>query len=135
MRGDSLLQERTRIRVFKNVQGNLPLKIPTSTARTTRSAAQLAHISVPFVPHLERVYWNLRQQLKRKAEDKMEDLDVNTLIWRMFVSVTQQAAVHLGNDYLDDLHPTTKQPQRTAKQLFGVRRKVGQRGEKSRFFP
>ena len=33
------------------------------------------------VPHLEKVYSNLRQQLKRKPEDKMKDLDVNTLIW------------------------------------------------------
>ena len=30
------------------------------------------------VPHLEKVYSNLRQQLKRKSEDKMEDLGVNT---------------------------------------------------------
>ena len=35
-------------------------------------------------PHLEKVHSNLRQPLKRKLEDKMEDFDVNTLIWRMF---------------------------------------------------
>ena len=51
------------------------------------------------VAHFEKVYSNLRQQLKRKPEDDMEDLDVNTLIWWMFMIVTQQAAVHLGNDY------------------------------------
>ena len=89
---------------------------------------------VPFVPHLERVYSNLRQQLKRKAEDKMEDLDVKTLIWRIFVSVTQQAAVHLGNDYLDNLHSTKNQPQRTAKQLFGVRRKLVKEKKNQGFF-
>ena len=33
------------------------------------------------VPHLEKVYSNLRQQLKRRPEDIMEDLDVNSLIW------------------------------------------------------
>ena len=33
---------------------------------------------------------------KRKPEDQMEDLDVNTLMLRMPMSVTQ-AAVHLGN--------------------------------------
>ena len=32
--------------------------------------------------------------------------------------VTQQAAVHLGNDYLDPLHSTKNQPPRTVKQLF-----------------
>ena len=33
--------------------------------------------------------------------------------------VTQQAAVHLGNDYLDTLHS-----RRTMKQLFDVTRKL-----------
>ena len=55
-------------------------------------------VSRAKVPRLEKVYSNLRQQLNRKPQDKMEDLDVNTLIWRMFMIVTQQAAVHLGKD-------------------------------------
>ena len=38
-------------------------------------------ISRAYVRHLEKVYSNLRQQLKRKPEDKMKDLDVNTLMW------------------------------------------------------
>ena len=63
-------------------------------------------ISRANVPHLEKVCSNLRQQLKRKPVDKMEDLDVHSLIWRMFLIVTQQAAVHLGNDYVDNLHAT-----------------------------
>ena len=58
-------------------------------------------ISRADVPHFLKVYSNLRQQLKCKPEDNMEDLDVNTLIWRMFMIVTQPAAVHLGKDYLD----------------------------------
>ena len=32
----------------------------------------------------EKVYSNLRQQLSRKPDDKMEDFDVNTLTRRMF---------------------------------------------------
>ena len=32
-------------------------------------------------PHLEKVHSNLRRQLKREPEDKMEDLNVNTMIW------------------------------------------------------
>ena len=67
-------------------------------------------VSRANVPHLENVYSNLRRQLKRKPEDKMEDFDVNTLIWRMFMIVTLQAAVHLGNDCLVDLHSTKNQP-------------------------
>ena len=54
----------------------------------------------------------------------MEDLDVKTLIWRMFMIVTQQATVHLGNDFLESLHSTKNQPQRTVKQLFEVTRKL-----------
>ena len=53
-------------------------------------------LSRAHVAHPEKVYSNLRQQLKRKPEDKMEDLDVNTLMWGMFQIVTQQAAVHPG---------------------------------------
>ena len=34
--------------------------------------------------------------------------------------VTQQAAVHLGNDYLGNLHSTKDQPQRTVKQVVDV---------------
>ena len=44
----------------------------------------------------------------------------------MFMIVTQQAAVHLGNDYLDNLNSTNSQPQRRVKQLFDVTKKVGQ---------
>ena len=47
------------------------------------------HISRAYASHLEKVFSNLRQQLNRKPEDKMEDLDVNTLIWRMFMIVTK----------------------------------------------
>ena len=66
----------------------------------------------------------MRQQLKRKPQDNMEELDVNTLIWGMFMIVTQQAAVHLGNVYFDNLHSTTNQPQRTVKQMFEVTSKL-----------
>ena len=57
------------------------------------------HISRAYVPHREKVFSNLRQQLKRNPKDNMENLDVNTLTWRTFMTVTVQAAVHLGNDY------------------------------------
>ena len=76
------------------------------------------HISRAYVPHLEKVCSNLRQQPNRKPEDRTEGLDVNTLIWRMFMTVTLQAAVRLGNDYLENLHSTKNQPQRRVKQLF-----------------
>ena len=68
------------------------------------------------VPHFEKDHSNLRQQLNRKLEDKMEDFDVSTLIWGMFMTVTLQAAAHLENDYLENLYSTKNKPQRTAKQ-------------------
>ena len=39
------------------------------------------HISTAYVPHLEKVFSNVRQKFGRKPGDKMEDLDVNTSIW------------------------------------------------------
>ena len=38
--------------------------------------------------------------------------------------VTQQAAFHLGNDNLENLHSTQNQAQRTMKQLFDVTEKL-----------
>ena len=54
----------------------------------------------------------------------MEDLDVNTIIWRMFMSVTLQVAVHPGNDYAENLHSIKNQTKRTLKQLFNVTEKL-----------
>ena len=109
VRGKSLLQEQIRIRVFKNVQGNLPQK----NSDINDDDSKWPHnyrISRANVPHLERVFSNLRQQLKRKPEDEKEDLDVNTLIWWMFMTVTY--------------HSTKNQPQRAVKQWFDVTRKL-----------
>ena len=38
-------------------------------------------VSRANVPHRERVYANLRRQLIREPEDKLEDLNLNTMIW------------------------------------------------------
>ena len=61
----------------------------------------------------------------------MEDLDVNTIIWGMFMSVTLQAAVHLGKDYAVDLHSIKHQPKRTLKQLFKITEKLIRAQKKS----
>ena len=42
----------------------------------------------------------------------------------MFVKVTLQAAVRLGNDYLENLHSSKIQPQRQVKQSFDVTKKL-----------
>ena len=61
-------------------------------------------ISVASVPHLEKVYSNLRQKNCRNSGDDMNDLDTNSLMWRMFMSATLDAAVHLGKDYVENSH-------------------------------
>ena len=75
-------------------------------------------VSRANVPNLETVYSNLRRQLERKPEDKMEDHDVNSLIWGMFMIVTQQAVIPLDNAYLENLHSTKNQQQRTVKHFL-----------------
>ena len=73
------------------------------------------HVSTLYVSHLEKVLSNLRQTYGRKPGHRMEDLDVNTILWTMFMSVTLQAAVHLGNDYAENLLSIKNQPLRTQK--------------------
>ena len=54
------------------------------------------HFSIAYVSHPGKVLSNVRQRFGRKLGDKMEDLDVNTILWKMYMSVILQAAVHLG---------------------------------------
>ena len=42
----------------------------------------------------------------------------------MFIFASLDAAVHLGKDYLENLHSTKKQAQRTIRQLFDVSQKL-----------
>ena len=51
----------------------------------------------------------------------MNELDENTLIRRMFMTVTLLAAVHLGNDYLENLYST---PSQQVRHLFDVAKKL-----------
>ena len=81
-------------------------------------------ISVDDVPHLEEVNSNLRQKLGRESVDDMNDLDTNSWIWGMLMSVTLDAAVHLGKDCLENLRSAKNQPQRTTRQLFDVTKEL-----------
>ena len=51
------------------------------------------------VLHMKKVFSIVRGISDRKPTDEMKDLDVNTAIWSTFMSVTLQAAIHLGPDY------------------------------------
>ena len=52
----------------------------------------------------------------------MENLDVNAAMWGIFMSVTLQAAVHLGKDYTENLRSTKSQSKKSLRQLFQVTR-------------
>ena len=54
----------------------------------------------------------------------MNDLDTHSLILGFFMSVTLDAAVHLGKDCLENLHSTKSQAHRTIKQFFDVSQKL-----------
>ena len=47
---------------------------------------------------MDKVDSIMRNTYDRGPTDKMEDLNVNAVIWRMFMNTTFQAAVHLGQD-------------------------------------
>ena len=81
-------------------------------------------ISAASVPHLEEVHSNLWQKIGRKSGDNVNALDTNSLIWRMFVSATVDAAVCLGTIFLENLHSTKNQAQRTTRILFDASQKL-----------
>ena len=56
-------------------------------------------LSPAVVPHMEKVHSIVRQIYGRSPTDDLNDLDVNTAMWRKFMNVTLQAAVHLCRDY------------------------------------
>ena len=54
--------------------------------------------------HLEKVFSDLRQKIRRKQEDEMLDINRDSLIWSIFMSATMDAAVHLGKSHQESLH-------------------------------
>ena len=61
------------------------------------------------VPHMEKVFSILRRRYGLGPMDQMKHLDVNTAIRGIFLSVTLQAAVHLGRDYIENLRSSKNQ--------------------------
>ena len=56
----------------------------------------------------------------RSSTDQVKDLDVNTAVRGIFMSVTLQSAVHLARDYTENLRSTKNQPKKSLSQLFQV---------------
>ena len=68
------------------------------------------HASSSYVLHMEKVFSIVRQRYGRSPTDQMKDFDVTKAKWCIFVSVTLQAAIHLGKDYTESLRSTKNQP-------------------------
>ena len=66
----------------------------------------------------------VRKIYDRKPTGDLNDLDVNTAIWGIFISVTLQAAVHLGQDYLQNLRSVKNQSSKSVEQLFRTTEKL-----------
>ena len=69
---------------------------------------------------MEKVFSIVRQRDGLSRTDQMKDLQVNTALWGIFMSVTLQAAVHLGTDYTENLRSTNNQSKKSLKQFFQV---------------
>ena len=78
------------------------------------------HISTNYVLHMDKVLSIVRQRYDLSPTDRMKNLDVNTAIWCIFMSVTLQSAVHRGEDYTEYLRSTKNQPKKSLRQLSQV---------------
>ena len=82
------------------------------------------HISTNYVLHMENVFSIVRQRYGLSPMHQMKNLDVNTAIWGIFMSVTLQAAVHLGENYKENLRSTKNQPKKSLRQSFQVTQRL-----------
>ena len=87
---------------------------------------RLTHHNVEIFtrPYLEKVFANDPQKLSRQEEDRMLDLKANGIVWRIFMSATMRAAVHLGSDYENNLCITKNTDFEQLKTLFDVWQKL-----------
>ena len=74
--------------------------------------------STNYVLHMEKVFSIVRQSYGLSPTDQMKNLDVNTAIWRIFMSDTLQAAAHLGKDCTENLRSSKNQPLTSLRQLL-----------------
>ena len=89
---------------------------------------RLSHHNMTIFPNnvdtLEKVDSNLRQKLGRQPNGDMLEIDVNMMIWGMFMSATMKAAVHLGPTYKEHLSTTKNMDFDQIKHLFDTSRKL-----------
>ena len=79
---------------------------------------------------LNRVNDQVRKRQKRCSVDVTEDGEKHSVIWRMFMSVTVESAVFMGNNYLNNCHSIANTKDLTVKQMFDMStRLLSEQGE------
>ena len=81
-------------------------------------------ISPHTLPEMDAVYDMVKNVYERPANDPMEDLDVNVVIWGEFMNATLKAAIHLGNDHDVNSRHVKNSSWRSTGQLFGETEKL-----------
>ena len=76
------------------------------------------YISSEVVSDMDKVYSIVRKTYDRGPTDDMEDLNMNAVMWGMFLNTTLQAAVHLGQDYDQNLRFVENHFWSSLKKLF-----------------
>ena len=69
---------------------------------------------------MEKVFSIVRQRCGLSQTDQMQNLDVNTTLWSIYMSFILQATVHLGKDYTENLQNTKNKPKKSSRELFQV---------------
>ena len=75
---------------------------------------------------MDKFYSIVRKTHDRGLADEMEDLNVHAAIWGMFMNTTLQAAVHLGEDYDQNLRFVQNHSWSSFKKLFKETEKFDQ---------
>ena len=77
-------------------------------------------LSVESGSFLNRVNDQVRKRQKPSSMDVTEDGEKHSMIWRMFMSVTMESAVLMGNSYLNNCHSIANTKDLTLKQMFDI---------------
>ena len=75
--------------------------------------------------YIENVFANVPHKLNRPEDDRIVlDQEVNVLIWGLLMSTTMRAAMHLGENYKDNLFTCRNTNHEALKALFDITQKL-----------
>ena len=119
----------------RRTQARRDLRLTVQVSSTLTQCGQTISRYLLITSHiLRKPHSNLRQKIGRKSGDDMNDLDTNSLIWRISMSATLDAAIHLGKHDFESVYATKYLPQRTIRHLFEVTEVDHRSDLNSRFF-